>query len=703
MFNFIKSKISDFATRSFRSISGEMFARGFSMFDIESRFGEKVVEPFKQVDFVNACIREIAEDISMVPLKIYSLDKDNQEIPIDSNDKLYKLFDNPNPYMGKQSFIEGTSTFTNMRGECVIIAERPRIDAIPLNFYPVDAKLLKPIIDKRTNHIIKWKYTFTTPDGAQQEYYYEPFDIIQTKLFNPFDFFRGLNPLIAYMMKANTLYNADIYNEKFFSNGANVSGFLLAKEVMGETQLKQLEAHMNKYKGSRKAFQTMFINGNVDYKQAKVTHEEMQFLKTNFQNGKSICMAYGMNIAKLGWSDEVKSFGSHKEINKEHWEDCIQPHGNRLVNAFNNQFMRYIYNGKYRVKFDYSGIDALKEAEKEKAETAKLYFSMAVPFNDINKKLNLGFESIEGGDVGYLPINLIPSTEIGGEEEETTTDEESKEKNYFNVSKFKEIEDKFVNKFSEHVVKAAKTKIEKQKEIYIKLQRPIEKQFLGKLKKYFIEQRSRVIKRFNAEFNKDLTSDVFQIKSETDKLKKVLAPLFELGLETGAQSIAELLGNADFEFKPIGVFADFINLKIKTIPKIVLTTIENELRRTIKEGIEAGEGINELTDRIKATYSTIDRSGALRIARTESASAISKGRYEEMKIEGVKKHTWLTAADENVRDGQKGTFDHASLEGMTIEIGKSFNDDNLKFPGDPDASPGDIINCRCHTIPVLED
>ena len=34
---------------------------------------------------------------------------------------------------------------------------------------------------------------------------------------------------------------------------------------------------------------------------------------------------------------------------------------------------------------------------------------MGVPFNEINRTLELGFDDIEGGDVGYLPGGILPT------------------------------------------------------------------------------------------------------------------------------------------------------------------------------------------------------------------------------------------------------------------------------------------------------
>lgn len=85
------------------------------------------------------------------------------------------------------------------------------------------------------------------------------------------------------------------------------------------------------------------------------------------------------------------------------------------------------------------------------------------------------------------------------------------------------------------------------------------------------------------------------------------------------------------------------------------------------------------------------------IARTETMRAANAGTNELYKATGVTKHEWLTAIDGRERP------EHAAANGQVVEVGKPFlvGGEELLFPGDPNGSPENTINCRCSTLPVV--
>ncbi|MEE9223036.1 MAG: hypothetical protein V3V40_06225 [Nitrosomonadaceae bacterium] len=58
---------------------------------------------------------------------------------------------------------------------------------------------------------------------------------------------------------------------------------------------------------------------------------------------------------------------------------------------------------------------------------------------------------------------------------------------------------------------------------------------------------------------------------------------------------------------------------------------------------------------------------------------------------------WVTVGDENVRPTHVAV-DFSPKDDFGWSVGGEF----LKFPGDPNGSPGNIINCRCSIQPVIE-
>lgn len=85
-----------------------------------------------------------------------------------------------------------------------------------------------------------------------------------------------------------------------------------------------------------------------------------------------------------------------------------------------------------------------------------------------------------------------------------------------------------------------------------------------------------------------------------------------------------------------------------------------------------------------------------RIARTEALVSVNWGKFDTLRMNGVKVVEWQTHIDGLTRES------HRWLDGQQIEIGGSFSN-GLRFPGDPRGSAADIINCRCVLAPVNPD
>lgn len=63
---------------------------------------------------------------------------------------------------------------------------------------------------------------------------------------------------------------------------------------------------------------------------------------------------------------------------------------------------------------------------------------------------------------------------------------------------------------------------------------------------------------------------------------------------------------------------------------------------------------------------------------------------------------WLTAADERVRDAHRKAGS-AYVKSRAIQAGDAFvvDGEELMYPGDPNGSAANTINCRCTSVPVL--
>lgn len=110
------------------------------------------------------------------------------------------------------------------------------------------------------------------------------------------------------------------------------------------------------------------------------------------------------------------------------------------------------------------------------------------------------------------------------------------------------------------------------------------------------------------------------------------------------------------------------------------------------------EYINRLVDDITETtkrhpddiyYLSKDR--ALVIAQNEANTVYNHADYESARQSGKQYKVWITEGDEKVREA------HAEVDMMRIPIDEYFNvdGDTMRYPHDYNASPQNIINCRC--------
>lgn len=118
------------------------------------------------------------------------------------------------------------------------------------------------------------------------------------------------------------------------------------------------------------------------------------------------------------------------------------------------------------------------------------------------------------------------------------------------------------------------------------------------------------------------------------------------------------------------------------------------LNNAITQGILQGESILHIADRLQNILG-MDRTAAVRSARTATTSAESFGRLDAYKYaegKGIhRKIIWKATLDGKTRHA------HRELDGQMVDFGEPFHVDGyeIRCPGDPSAPGYLIYNCRC--------
>ena len=189
---------------------------------------------------------------------------------------------------------------------------------------------------------------------------------------------------------------------------------------------------------------------------------------------------------------------------------------------------------------------------------------------------------------------------------------------------------------------------------------------------------------------------------ETVTLRKVMLPEYRRQIKNEAtQMEAELGPFVHWDEKSPGI-TKALKRRLKKIRGInntsnkrVATVIKASLKKAVEENMSVAETAKILKDEIRKVYKKPFRPKT--IARTETGIIHGEARFDIMKEEGVEEMEWLTARDERVRSADDGAeYPHDILDGEITKVGEPFNNgEEIRFPHDQSASPGNVINCRC--------
>ncbi len=128
----------------------------------------------------------------------------------------------------------------------------------------------------------------------------------------------------------------------------------------------------------------------------------------------------------------------------------------------------------------------------------------------------------------------------------------------------------------------------------------------------------------------------------------------------------------------------------------IQTATKNQIAKIISKYMGEGLSHRDIAKKIEKTSKTINKTRALRIARTETHTAAVRsvhGSVRSTRIEYEKQ--WSHSADERVRSD---LFNHRIDERVSMEAMFKGTGETLQYPGDPSGSAGNIINCRCIVI-----
>lgn len=129
---------------------------------------------------------------------------------------------------------------------------------------------------------------------------------------------------------------------------------------------------------------------------------------------------------------------------------------------------------------------------------------------------------------------------------------------------------------------------------------------------------------------------------------------------------------------------------------------KQQITAQVTTGILQGESIKHLADRLQVNIPGMNRTSAIRAARTAVTGAQNAGRLDSfLKAQemGIRlKKRWLSTLDNRTR------HTHRILDGQVRPNEKPFvvEGQEIMYPGDPSAAAALVYNCRCTLVAEVE-
>jgi HK97 family phage portal protein len=244
------------------------------------------------------------------------------------------LINRPNPFFTRQELIESTQQHIDLTGEgWWVITRNPR-SPLPLELWPVRPDRIAPVPDP-VDFIAG--YVYTAPDGREIRLRVE--DVIQIRMPNPLDPYRGLGPVQSILTEIDASRYSAEWNRNFFLNSAEPGGIIEVEKRLSDPEFTEMrDRWAEQHKGVSNAHRVAIIENGMKWVDRKLTQRDMQFAELRSVSRDVMREAFGAPAFVLGEVGDVNR--ATADASKALFaEQLTVPRLERFKGALNNDLL----------------------------------------------------------------------------------------------------------------------------------------------------------------------------------------------------------------------------------------------------------------------------------------------------------------------------------------------------------------------------
>jgi len=673
------------------------------------------------------CIQIIANAIAAVPI-VSGRDRRKVNDLADSS-RLSRLVGpppgGPAPKLSARKLIRWTIAQQLVTGRRAWEIETDgNADAMPVAFWPlVSARLTAEASKGGTEWFRLFKYGPAGPAGMEQRTL-QPGQVFYGWEPGGLDFRQAESPLQSSRYDLSLVTMCDAHSIAFLGNNAVPAAIVTTTAFPDDKTRERFQRQWaSEFAGPHNAGRTAFyevgddgeapVGEGIDVKVLGLSTKDARLVEQRKEAMAEIAMSLGVPWSKLDASG--RTFDNAGVEDRTFWEERLLPLMVDLEDDINMQLAPRL--GSEVCWFDLRGVRALQNAVKPVTMVATAPSLVQAQLITVNEaRADYGWEPLPDGD-RLMTIDEIVALRGGmagvSGSERTVGEPERREVPAPPAAGDGEpgapaalpaaVEQRVVDPVTIEArrariwraVDATVTSIESRWEramrrLFARQQEATLSRLTGKRGRQAFEQRADASNLPG--LPSQVASAAFDVDFWTAETIAVVEDLYEQAAGAGLDRLSMLFETA-FDVEQPWV-REFLEGRANQLAGQVTQTTYDAITSALADGVDAGESIDDLADRVRHVFSVANDARATTIARTEVISAYNGAASmgaAQLPGDVVAGQEWIATRDARTRDT------HASADGQVVAVGQPFlvGGNQGAYPGDPSLPSDETVRCRC--------
>lgn len=524
--------------------------------------------------------------------------------------------------------------------------------------------------------------------------------------FNPKNPYTGIGTVQAAIDYIKTDEHSTTFTKNFFKNNAGISGVLSVGGDVVKTAFKKfVRAWRDKYQGVENAGKVMIVRGSDAAKFEKIGLglNELDMSSLRKMSLEDIAMMFRVPLPLLGKLSEGTGLGRG---NIETLEYIFAKYNIEKKLKRYDQILQFALERYYKVGGDLEigHVNTVPEDKEYNLNVRDKGVDRWITRDEIREQD--GLPPVDGGDKLFVEFNKLPIDESSADTSAADNTSESS----LGTGLFVKLKHKASHTAKKKDSSPAIASVQKEnfRLSLMRNQMLYERAYKKKFNKVMVEQRREALNNLEAHASSIKSGPkLFDDALADAELEKVLVPvLVNLGEDQGALALL-FAGDKEREFRMTAAYQSLLRSSTKRMASRFNDETIERLNVTLAEGIQAGETLSKLKDRVDSVYSYTESYRSLRVARTETLKASNNATEDAYQQTGyVIGKEWYVNPD--------ACPICEAFQGKTINLGEAFvkqgesysytdangDEQTVSNTYDDVDNPPLHPNCRCTIIPT---